>query len=257
VRAAAVTGSASLAPLRRAAPKAGTARIARLRPPALLLAMAMAAALAVPARGGPAPEQPIVLRPNPSDADWRILLEQLGLEDGVATRALAGEAHAVPVWIEDLIERKLADDEAAALAEIRRSYVATARLDLTGDGIEELVVVIGFDSLTCGARGCDAFILQGQAESWVAVARPAGMVPGATLCLEPRSLPFGSKRYPVLRSRTDAIWWTGKEFHDVCYEDCQGLSDYKLLSQSFRFSLTDEERFLPERLREQPWCAPD
>jgi hypothetical protein len=143
------------------------------------------------------------------------------------------------------------------MAEIRRSYVATARLDLTGDDVEELVVVLGFGSLTCGSRGCEAFILQGRGESWVAAARPAGMVPGATLCLEPRSLQFGSKRYPVLRSRTDAVWWTGKEFHEVCYEDCEGLADYKLLSQAFRFSLTDDERFLPERLRELPWCAPD
>jgi hypothetical protein len=251
-----MTGPASLRPHRRLAPKVGATGLARLRPPAFLLAMALAAALAAPTHGAPAPEQTVVLQRNPPDADWQILLEQLGLEGAAATRALAGETHTVPIWIADLIERKLAADAAAALAEMRRSYVATARLDLTGDGVEELVVVIGLGDLTCGARGCDAFILQGQGEGWVAVANPSGMTPGATLCLEPRSLPFGSKRYPVLRSRTDALWWTGKEFHEVCYEDCRGLSDYKLLTQAYRFSLTDAERDLPERLREQPWCAP-
>jgi hypothetical protein len=216
----------------------------------------LALALALSWRAATAAEQPIILHSNPSDAEWHFLLEQLGLEGTIAAPALADDAEIVRDRIADLISRGIVVDQVAAIDYIRDNDVSVAWADLTGDGVDEAIIALGFGIMNCGTAGCDDYVLQRQDGGWAVVAGIGGVFPDSTLCYEREGMPLGATRYPLLRSASDAIWWTGTGFHNVCYRYCQGLSDYKEDFDTLQRSLAAEELFLPERLRERPWCAP-
>jgi hypothetical protein len=215
----------------------------------------LAFGLCLTASDAPAAEQAIVLQRNLPDADWHFVMEQFGLEGDARVPALARDAEALFDRIADLVSRGVVPNAGAAIDYIRDGEIATAWLDLTGDGVDEVIVVLGFGTLNCGTAGCDTTILRRGNESWVVVAGLLGVFPESTLCYEREGLRLEATRYPLLRSASDAIWWTGTEFRGVCYRYCQGLSDYKQDTDAFQQSLAAEELILPERLRERSWCA--
>ena len=220
----------------------------------LLVAVLMAAGLwASTLRAAPiGSEVPVSLQPGElPDGAWPVARRDLWLDD-IDSSGLAVIAKDFLDRLDDIIKRGDAGNRDEALAVLFHYDIYRGRLGLDGEGADEMVVWIGVPG-TCGSAGCSAVVLGRRPRRWEAVAGFNLEEPTDNLCYSHA----GPDGYPMLRSRREAVWWTGTKFDSICYLACMGWGDPYGTSPEDVATMTPAEFKIRDQLRLLHWCGTD
>ncbi|HWA44412.1 MAG TPA: hypothetical protein VHA10_14455 [Hypericibacter adhaerens] len=197
-------------------------------------------------------EVPVSLQPGePPDGAWPVARRDLWSDDIDSSGAAAISKDFLD-RLDDIIKRGDARDRNEALAFLFQHYIYWGRLDLDGKGADEMMVWIGVPG-ACGSAGCDATILGRRPRGWEGVAGFFLEEPTGNLCYSHA----GPDGYPMLRSRREAVWWTGTKFDTICYLACNGWGDPYGESPEELATYTAEELKIRDQLRQLAWCGAD
>jgi hypothetical protein len=210
-----------------------------IRPLSLLLsAFLLAALLAMaPQRAEATDEWALDLQPGRPPEDVWIVVER-GFDRDILEATL-----------DDWVDRGEAHTRKEAYAQLLRQRVYWGKADLDGDGIDEVLVWLGFP-FWCGSAGCQTLILAKQQGAWSRVRELWLVQPTLSLCYTRH----GPEGFPMIWSSTDAVWWTGSKYDGLCYIACDGWGDpYKPTGEEAGY--TAVELGARDELRQRRWCA--
>lgn len=191
-------------------------------------------------------ETPISLKPGmPPDGAWPVVERYMRGTD-------EGEADDLNYTLDEYVKRGWAKDRKEALVRMLREDVHWGYADLDDDGANEMLVWLGVIGW-CGSAGCPTPVLRRGPTGWGIVDELTLLAPKDALCLDQT----GPKGFPMIRTQSDALWWTGQKFDWVCYFACDGWGKPYELSGEFLVGLTAEKLQLIGELRQRPWCAPE
>jgi hypothetical protein len=214
------------------------------------MAALMAAGLGAPRLQAAATgsEVPFSLRSGqPPDGAWPVVEQRLRSPTVTPDGVVSDE---VENWLNHLIELGEAGSRAEALAVFFQYDVYWGYADLDGEGAEEMIVWVGMP-VQCGSAGCQTMILQRRGSSWEIVLIFMLEEPTGDLCYT-RAGPDG---FPMIRSRREAVWWTGNEFDSICYLACMGWGDPYGTTPEELATMTPAEFRIRDQLRRLPWCG--
>ena len=195
-------------------------------------------------------EAPISLQPGqPPDGAWPVARQEMWPDDTDSSGATVISKDFLD-RLDDIIKRGDARDRDEALAFLFQYDIYWGRLDLDGEGADEMVVWIGVPG-ACGSAGCYAAVLGRRPRGWESVAGFDLEEPTGNLCYSHA----GPDGYPMLRSRREAVWWTGKKFDVICYLACDGWGDPYGTSPEDLATMTPAEFKIRDELRQLPWCG--
>ncbi|MGH6644070.1 hypothetical protein [Hypericibacter sp.] len=182
---------------------------------------------------------------QPPEGAWESVEQELR-SDGTADEAPSFDLEG---WLREQIERGEASTRSEAMALLFHYDIYWGYVDLDGDGVDEMLVWLGLPGW-CGTAGCRTIILGRRPASWEAVSELTLEEPTDNLCYT-RAGPDG---YPLIRSRREAVWWTGTNFDGVCYLACDGWGDPYGTSPEELATYTPTEFKVRDELRQLPWC---
>jgi hypothetical protein len=193
-------------------------------------------------------EIPISLEAGqPPDGAWPVVLHDMW-SDGTGSPGIAAEE--IEDRLNDIIKHGDASTHDEALAVLFHYYIYWGYLDLDGDGVNEMVVWAGVPGW-CGTAGCQTVVLGRRPAEWKIVTGFTLEEPTGDLCYT-RAGPEG---YPMLRSRREAVWWTGTDFDSLCYLACDGWGDPYGTSPEELATYTPKEFAVRDQLHQLPWCG--
>ncbi len=182
---------------------------------------------------------------QPPDGAWNAVEQELQ-SDGSIDEA---PSYDLEGWLRELIKRGEVSTYSEALAHLFKYDVYWGYADLDGDGVDEMLVWLGLPGW-CGTAGCRTMILGRRPISWEVVSGFTLEEPTDNLCYT-RADPDG---YPMIRSRREAVWWTGANFDGICYLACDGWGDPYGTSPEELATYTATEFKVRDELRQLPWC---
>jgi hypothetical protein len=174
----------------------------------------------------------------------------------VVERWMRGQDEASPDnfdYLQDHLDRDVeagwAKTTDEALADFLSQDLFWAYVDLDGDGIDEMMVLIAIGPY-CGTAGCNTIELHRSKTGW-RIEDGMSMVNENDFCYR-RNGPNGR---PSFRNGTDVFWWSEGRLDGVCYAYCSHWWDRDAIDPKDLARMTPEELSMRENLRKQPWCA--
>ena len=193
-------------------------------------------------------EIPISLEAGqPPDGAWPVVRQDVWPDDTGSPTAVSKDFED---RLDDIIKRGEASTRDEALVVLFHYDIYWSHLDLDGDGVDEMVVWVGVPG-SCGTAGCPTEVLSRRPTGWSIVASFSLEEPTGNLCYTPA----GPDSYPMVRSRREAVWWTGSDFDGICYLACDGWGDPYGTSPEELATYTPKEFAVRDQLRQLPWCG--